>query len=121
MPVQKIARGSRLTPLGVYLKQRSNGALQAVNLTSKTVKVFVTDGRGSIIVAETTTGVTVVNASAGQVSYALPAAVYNRTRGDCSVYFNVYGSGGDSTKYDTYPVPENHPASQMIVSVYEPL
>jgi len=121
MPVQKIASGSNLSPLGGQRVQRVNGSLQPVNLDGRTVKVFVTDGRGSIIVAETEAGVSVIEAEDGQVSYVLPPAVYSRKRGDCSVYFNVYGTGGDSSKFDTFPVPENHPASQMIVSVYETL
>ncbi len=85
------------------LKQRVSGGLQAVNLTGKTIKVEVRNTAGMVVVAETTTGVAVVSAAAGQVSYDFPAGASALPAGTYYVYFAVYGSGGESTEFDTYP------------------
>jgi len=99
MPVHTIIEGDSLTPLGMTLKQMSAGKLAAVNLTGRTVKVEVTDENGETVVEETTTGVAVVSATGGQISYTFPADL---ERGVYLVYARVYGSGDAR---DTYPSP----------------
>ena len=103
MPVEYRTTGDTLTPIGATLKQRISGGLQAVNLTGKTVKVTVRNSDGTEAIAETTTGVTVVDATAGQVSYDFPSGASALAAGTYYVYFVVYGSGGESTEFDTYP------------------
>lgn len=101
MNTHAIQYGDSLTPLGAVLKQRNEaGVLAAVDLTGRTAKVLVVDAGGSVVVAETTTGVTVVDQEAGKVSYdfrtgddALPAGTYY-------LYFRVYSG----TERDTFPV-----------------
>ena len=99
MPVHTIIEGDSLTPLGMTLKQMSAGKLAAVNLTDRTVKVEVTDESGEVVIAETTTGVAVVSATGGQISYTFPTDL---ERGVYLVYARVYGSGD---AHDTYPSP----------------
>ncbi len=101
MNTHTIQYGDSRTPLGAVLKQKNeSGVLAAVDLTGVTVKVLIVDADGRVVVAETTTGVTVVDADAGKVSYefrsgddALPAGTYY-------LYFRVYVG----TERDTFPV-----------------
>jgi len=99
MPVHTITEADSLTPLGMQLKQMSAGRLVITNLTEKTVKVLVTDEDGQTVVEETTTGVSVINATQGLVSYAIPTTLEG---GIYLVYARVYGSGNAR---DTYPSP----------------
>ena len=114
MPKEYRTTGETLTPLGVQLQQRNaSGVLADVDLTGKTVKVVVVNEYGTTVVDETTTGVTVTDATTGQVSYSIPSTV----TGNNLVYFHVYGTGGDSAKYDIYPTsqPESN-RMQVVVS-----
>ena len=110
MPKEYRTYGDKLTPLGFALKQRSCGDLVAVNLTGRVVKVQVVDLDGVTVVAETTTGVSVVDAEAGTVSYALPTGESRLEPGEYYVYFRAYGTGGDAAKADVYPtsLPESN-------------
>jgi hypothetical protein len=103
MPTEYRTTGDSLTPLGATLKQRVSGGLQAVDLTDLTVKALVRNAAGTVVVAETTTGVVVVSAAAGQVSYDFPTGASALPAGTYYVYFAVYGTAGDATEYDTYP------------------
>ena len=114
MPVEHRTTGDTLTPLGSTLKQRVSGGLQAVNLTGKTVKATVRNAAGTVVVAETTTGVVVVSATGGQVSYDFPSGASALTAGTYHVYFSVYGSGGEATEFDTYPTA-GPPANRLEV------
>jgi hypothetical protein len=112
MPVHTIIEGDSLTPLGMVLKQKSGGKLVAANLTDRTVKVEVTDESGTVVIPETTTGVEVVNATAGQISYTFPTDL---ERGVYLVYARVYGDGDAR---DTYPSPPpGKPEERMKVFV----
>ena len=112
MPVHTIIEGDSLTPLGMVLKQMTAGKLVAANLTGKTVKVEVTDECGETVVAETETGVAVVSATGGQISYTFPTDL---ERGVYLVYARVYGEGGAR---DTYPSPPpGKPEERMKVFV----
>ena len=94
-----ISVGDTLTPLAVQLKQRdANGTLSAVVLTGLTVKFQMVNSAGSTVVAETTTGVTVVDATTGKVQYDFQAADV-ATKGTHYAWFTVY-SGAEK---DTYP------------------
>ena len=94
-----ITVGDTLTPLGAQLLQRdSNGALSAVDLTDKTVKFFMVDEDGTDVVAETTTGVSVTDATSGQVQYDFAPADVD-TAGTFYGWFRVYSDD----EYDTYP------------------
>jgi hypothetical protein len=94
------ATGATLTPLGVRLTQRnSKGKLVPVDLDGLTVQVEVRNAQGNVVVAETTTGVTVVAAADGEVSYDLTPLTGG---GEFFPFFHVYGAGG---KYDVFPVP----------------
>lgn len=114
MPVEHRTTGDTLTPLGATLKQRVSGGLQVVNLTGKTVKAVVRNAAGTVMVAETTTGVVVVSAAAGQVSYDFPSGALALPAGTYYVYFVVYGTGGEATEFDTYPTA-GPPANRLEV------
>ena len=114
MPIEHRTTGDTLTPLGATLKQRISGGLQAVNLTGKTVKAEVRNAAGTVVVAETTTGVVVVSASTGQVSYDFPSGASALPAGTYYVYFVVSGAGGEATEFDTYPTA-GPPANRLEV------
>ena len=111
MPVHTIAIGDSLTPVGCQLEPADSDT--PIVLTGLTVKVLVTDLVGASVVAETETGVTVVEATTGKVSYDLPTAV-NGTAGHYYLNFRVY-SGAER---DTYPSPIK--AKRMQVDVVNP-
>ena len=114
MPKEYRTTGETLTPLGVQLQQRNaSGVLTDVDLSGRVVKVVVVNENGTIVVSETTTGVTVTDATTGKVSYSIPATV----TGNNLVYFHVYGTGGNSSKYDIFPtsLPESN-RMQVVVS-----
>lgn len=90
-----ITVGDRRTPLGVTLYQ-SGGA---VDLIGATVEVAIHDNAGNEIKAYSSTGVTVVDAANGQVSYEFQADEVDEA-GTYWVYFRVTSSG----KRDTWPV-----------------
>jgi hypothetical protein len=108
------AVGATLSPIGATLKQLgTNGRLAATNLTGKTVKVEVRNAQGNVVVAETTTGVTVTGLTTGDVAYAIPAAL--AAGGEFFLYFHVYGAGGESSKYDVFPIPQPEENRMRIV------
>lgn len=116
MPVHYAGSGSSLTPMGATLKQRNTaGRLVATDLTGLTVTVVVYDEDETEVVAETSTGVTVESDAAGQVSYDFPAPPDNLADGWYYVVFRVYGAGGESEEYDTYPAPD--PKNRMRVYI----
>lgn len=93
--------GDSLTPVGFKLKRKNtSGVVTSVDLTSKTVKVLVRDPAGTVVVDETTTGVTVTDATEGEVSYDLPAGDDALDPGTYFVECLVY----TGTERDTYPV-----------------
>jgi hypothetical protein len=104
--------GDSLTPIGLKFKQRNtSGDLANVDLTDKTVKVLICDHAGNVVVAETTTGVTVTTATAGEVSYDFPSGSSALAGGTYYLYARVYVGG----QRDTYPVV----AKQMQIKVHE--
>ena len=88
--------GDSLTPVGLQLKTK---AAVVVDLTGKTVKVFLTDKVGTVVVAETTTGVTVTSAVDGKVAYDFPTGANALPAGTYYLYVRVYSG----TERDTYP------------------
>jgi hypothetical protein len=92
--------GDTLTPLGCQLKQVTTaGVLSPVSLAGLTVKFKMTDSAGATVVAETTSGVTVVDSATGKVQYDFQAADVAKA----GVYygrFMVYSG----TERDTYPI-----------------
>lgn len=98
------------TVLSVVLKQPDDaGDLQPVNLTGLTVKFKMINSAGTSIIAETTTGVNVSNAAAGEVNYSFLSANV-ATAGTYYGYFVVY-SGSAS---DHFPVV----ARELIIEIY---
>ena len=102
MQVHKISLGNTLTPLGCQLRQLGTDGLYAgVNLAGLTVKFTMIAEDGTVVVAETATGVTVVTAATGYVQYDFQAADVD-VAGTFYGYFNVYSG----TEFDTYPAEE---------------
>jgi hypothetical protein len=94
-----ISVGDTLTPLAVQLKQKDvNGALSAVVLTGLTVKFTLVNSVGTVVVAETVTGVSVTDAANGKVQYDFQTADVV-TAGTFYGWFTVYSG----TEKDTYP------------------
>jgi hypothetical protein len=92
--------GDTLTPLGCQLKQvNASGVLTPVSLAGATVKFKMSDTDGVIVVTETETGVTVVDATTGKVSYDFQAADVD-TAGIYYGRFVVYSG----LEKDTYPI-----------------
>lgn len=98
--VRKIHIDDTLTAIRHQLKRENkNGVLAAVNLTGLTVEfkmLAATDN--SVKIAQTATGITVLDAEAGDVQYAFSAAGVD-TAGEYKGYF-VVTSGSNS---DTFP------------------
>jgi hypothetical protein len=100
LQIHYVTVGDTLTPMGAQLKQRgADGTYAAVDLTGLTVKFSLVAEDGTLVVDETTTGVTVEDAEEGKVSYDFQAADVD-TAGTYYGWFHVY----DSTERDTYPV-----------------
>lgn len=98
----EIVYGDTLTPIGATLKQKNtSGTLVAKVLTGLTVKAMITDTKNTTIVAETTTGVTVVDADAGQVTYDVQTT-QRLLPGEYFLYFRLY-SGSERDTYPTKP------------------
>lgn len=92
--------GDTLSAFAVTLKK--DGV--AVNLTGKHVRFYMEDADGVEVVAETNTGVTVTDDTAGEVDYAFQADAV-ATPGTYYVYFRVYNADPDvdaTAKRDTY-------------------
>ena len=109
METKHIIHGDNLTPIGMQLKHPdTDGTLVVTDLSALTTKVFVVDDRTNVVVTETTTGVTEVDASNGKITYdfqsSLPPGTYY-------VYARVYS--GDQR--DTYP---DQPAQMRVVIGY---
>lgn len=86
--------------LAAQLKRKNAaGTLTAVDLTGLTVKFKMVNSSGTVVVAETETGVTVTDASNGKVTYDFQSADVT-TAGEYYGYFVVY-TGAES---DTFPV-----------------
>ena len=116
MPVHYAGSGDSLTPMGATLKRRNSaGRLVSTDLTGLTVTVIVYDEDEEEAIAETSTGVTVVDAEDGEVSYDFPEPPDNLADGWYYAVFRVYGAGGESDEYDTYPAPD--PKNRMRVYI----
>lgn len=81
------------------MQPNASGVLTAVNLTGLTVKFKMVDESGTVVVAETQTGVSVVTAASGTVNYDFSAAGVD-VAGTYYGYFVVYDSG----ESDHFPV-----------------
>lgn len=120
MPTHTIAKIDSLTPIGVQLKQKnSSGVLAARDVTGKTCKWLIVsdDDEETEVMAETTTGLTVVTAADGSLSLDLP--IENATLnagGTFRVYVRVYGAGGEATEKDTHPTPNEEKRFKLIVA-----
>lgn len=102
MQTHKISIGNTLTPLGCQLRQLGTDGLYAgVNLTGLTVMFTMIAEDGTVTVAETATGVSVITATSGYVQYDFQAADVD-VAGTFYGYFNVY----NGTEFDTYPAEE---------------
>ena len=112
MNTPEIYYGDSLTPIGLKFKQKNTtGDLVNVDLTGKTVKVLICDHGGTVVVAETTSGVSVTSAAAGEVSYDFPSGASALDGGTYYLYARVYSG----TERDTYPVA----SKQMQIRVHE--
>ncbi len=93
--------GDQRTPFAATLQQDGS----AVNLTSMTVKFALDELDGTDVIAATDSGVTITDASAGEVQYTFstspPAGTY-------AAYFIVLNG---SSKADTYP----HDGQRMLI------
>jgi hypothetical protein len=107
--------GDMQTPLGLHLTRADDdGEQQDYDVTGLTVKVAITDASdGSVVVAETTTGITVVTASEGKVSYDFQGGANLLPEGEYLVWIRVY----DGTEFDTFPVYPD----EMRVIITDPL
>lgn len=94
MNYHELTLGDTLTPLAMQI--RSGGTV--VNLTGKTVKVSMVSEAGLVVVAETTTGVTISDATSGYVEYDFQTGDIDEA-GNYYLFAHVY-SGGEK---DTYP------------------
>ena len=119
MPVHYAGSGDSLTPMGATLKRRNTaGRLVATDLTGLTVTVIVYDEDEEEVIAETSTGITVINATAGQVAYDFPTPPGNLPDGWYYVIFRVSDTPvgeEDVAEHDTYPAPD--PRNRMRVYV----
>lgn len=86
----------RLVALAVTL-QRPDGT--AVDLTSLTVKFKMVDAQGNVVLAATSTGVTVTTAASGQCQYDFTAADVD-VKGTFYGYFTTTDGSG---LVDTFP------------------
>lgn len=112
MNTHDVYYGDSLTPIGLKFKRRNtSGDLANVDLTGKTVKVLICDHAGTVVVAETTTGVSVTSVTAGEVSYDFPTGASALDGGTYYLYARVYSG----TERDTYPVV----SKQMRIVVHE--
>lgn len=99
MNVHEVAEGDTLTPIGMQLKQvDADGVLSPRDLAGKTVKVMILDDSGTEVVAETTAGVTVIEAATGKIAYTLPGSD-TLPAGTYWIYTRVYSG----TARDTHP------------------
>ena len=93
-------KGNTLTPLGAQLKAKdTTGKYVPVDLTGLTVKFHMVNDAGVDVVAETTVGVTVLDAEEGEVAFDF-SAEHVATTGTHWAWFNVYSG----TELDTYPM-----------------
>lgn len=100
METQNRGYGDTKTKLGMQFKQDdTDGTLAVTDLSGLTVKVLVVDERKNVVVAETTTGVTVSDAANGKVTYDFQSALPPGT-------YYVYGRAYDGSEYDTFPAKE---------------
>jgi len=99
-----------ITTMATQLTQlNAAGVATAVDLTGLTVKFKLDDSRGTAVIAETETGVTVTDASDGDVEYDFLAADVD-TAGDYVGYFLVY----NGAEVSTFPVQE----SGLIITIF---
>ena len=107
MPVHYAGFGDSLTPLGAVFRQKNTtGRLVAVDLSDRTVNAIVYDDDGNEVLAESSSGVTVIDATAGQVAYDFPDGEDALPVGWYYVQFRAYGAGGEAEEHDTYPAPD---------------
>lgn len=101
MIVHDVTYGDSLTPIGLQLKQKdADGVLSPVDLSSRTVMVVLCDAAGTVVIDETTVGVTVEDAESGKVSYDMPGGIAGLDPGTYYLYVRVYSG----TERDTFPV-----------------
>jgi hypothetical protein len=93
MLIHKRALGDTLSPLPVQLRI----AGEVVDLTSKTVKFSLVDEEGTVIVAETSTGVTISVPLSGYAEYDFQSADVDAA-GTYYGFFHVY-SGSERDTY----------------------
>ena len=100
------------TALSTTLKQKNtSGVLTVVDLTGPLVVKFkMVDSEGTVIIAETATGITIDSAAGGQVSYDFSSAGV-LTGGTYYGYFVVYNA---SSEGDHFPV--EHRALKIVLS-----
>ena len=101
MTIQRhyISVGDSLTPMAVQLiRKATTGLYVAVNLTGLIVKFTLVDEAGTVIVAETTSGVSVTDAANGKVTYDFSTADVDE--GIFYGWFRAY----NGTEYDTFPI-----------------
>lgn len=94
----------------MQLKQKNESGVDTnVDLTGKTVKFKMYDSAGTVVVSETTTGVTVSEAATGKVDYDFQSANV-ATPGAYYGYFVVY----DGSETDHFPVK----SKDLIIEIY---
>lgn len=101
MLVHQRTVGDTLSKLAATLK--ADGV--EVDLSGRDVKFLMVDADGNVVIAETEVGVTVDAdqvTNPGDVEYDFTDAGVEEG-GDYYAYFRVYGLGGESTEFDTYP------------------
>lgn len=115
MDVHYRTYGDTQTPLGLHLTRADDdGEQQDYSLVGKTAKVVITDASDdSIVVAETTTGVTVVMASEGKLSYDFQGGAGLLPAGEYLLWVRVYVGA----EFDTFPVWPD----EMRVVITDPL
>lgn len=89
--------GDTLSPMGVQLvREDGAGGYAVVDLTGLTVKFKMADREGTVVVAETVTGVSIIDATAGKVQYDFQATDVD-TEGIFYAWFITYLGSEKST------------------------
>jgi hypothetical protein len=107
MSVHYAGFGDSLTPLGAAFRQKNTaGRLVEVDLSDRTVTAIVYDDDGNEVLAESSIGVTITDATAGKVAYDFPDGENALPVGWYYIQFRAYGAGGESGERDTFPSPD---------------
>lgn len=96
----RITTGDTIVPLRAQLTQDIDGVSTIVDLTPYTIKFHMTSDNGVSVIAETTTGVTVISAVSGEVQFDF-SVLQVATAGVYWGWFVAYDLVGESLTFPT--------------------